>query len=223
MGPARRGRSGSAARNFARRRGACHDGELFQVVQDRETELKRGIWSLLTLLSLAWASAFASSYDDMLQAIERDDTRSVAQLLKRGVDVDTVNPKGESLLMLAARSGKASVVKTILAAKPKINARNAYGETALMLAAINGRVDVVKLLLENGAEVNNSGWTPLMYAATNNHVEIARLLLARGAQVNATAQNGTSALMMAAREGHLPMVLLLLEHGADVNYTSAFG
>ncbi|MGZ5140595.1 MAG: ankyrin repeat domain-containing protein, partial [Burkholderiales bacterium] len=165
--------------------------------------------AVLVCLSTSTLAA-ASTYDDMLHAIEIDDQRTVAGLLKRGVDVDSVNPKGESLLMLAVRSGKPSVVKTILAAKPKINARNAYGETALMLAAISGRTELVRILLESGAEVNHSGWTPLMYAATNNHVDIARLLLTRGAQVNATAQNGTSALMMAARGGHLPMVLLLL-------------
>ncbi|MDB5865354.1 MAG: ankyrin repeat protein, partial [Betaproteobacteria bacterium] len=121
---------------------------------------------------------FAGIYDDMLHAIEIDDQRTVAELLKRGVDVDTVNPKGDTLLMIAARSGKPAVIRTILAGKPKLNARNASGETALMLAAINGRMDVVKMLLDTGADVNQAGWTALMYAAVNGHSDIARLLLA---------------------------------------------
>ncbi|HET7157864.1 MAG TPA: hypothetical protein VFI62_02640, partial [Burkholderiales bacterium] len=53
--------------------------------------------------------AGAATYDNMLQAIELDDHRTVSELLKRGVDVDTVNPKGESILMLAARAGKPAV------------------------------------------------------------------------------------------------------------------
>ena len=167
--------------------------------------------------------AFAGSYDDMLQAIEIDDERGVTALLKRGVDPDIVTQKGESLLMVAARSAKPGVVKAILAARPKVNSRNAQGETALMLAAIGGRLEIVRMLLDGGAEPNQPGWTPLIYAAVNNHVEVARLLLARNAQVDATAENGMTALMMAAREGQLQMVLLLLEHGADVNYTSPFG
>ena len=167
--------------------------------------------------------AAAGSYEDMLRAIEIDDERSVITLLKRGVDADMVTPKGDSILMVAARAAKPGVVKAILAARPKVNGRNASGETALMLASINGRLDVVRMLLDSGADPNLPGWTPLIYAAVNNHVEVARLLLSRGAQVNATAENGMTALMMAAREGQLPMVLLLLEHGADVNYTSQSG
>ena len=135
----------------------------------------------------------------------------------------SVTPEGESLLMLASKDGKPNLVKILLGAKPKINARNAHGETALMLAALRGHVEVVRLLLDRGAEVNHGGWTALMYAAVNNRVEIARLLIGRKVDVNAIAENGTTPLMMAAREGHLQMVNLLLEHGADVNHKTKFG
>jgi ankyrin repeat protein len=42
----------------------------------------------------------------MIQAIGLDDERTVASLLKRGVDVDTVAPDGSTLLMVAAKAGK---------------------------------------------------------------------------------------------------------------------
>ncbi len=113
-------------------------------------------WALVLALGCPVLSV-AGSYEDILQAIEIDDFRTVSELLKRGVDVDTVNPKGESLLMLAARSGKPAVIKTLLAAKPKLSARNAQGENALMLAAINGRAEVVRMLLDSGADPNQSG------------------------------------------------------------------
>ena len=83
----------------------------------------------------------------MIQAIGIDDERTVANLLKRGVDVDTVAPDGSTLLMLAAKAGKPPMVKTLLAARPKVNARNSFGETALMLAAFAGHLEVVRLLL----------------------------------------------------------------------------
>ena len=185
------------------------------------TQLLIRMAGILCLCAPAFAGA--GSYEDIFRAIEIDDERGVVELLKRGVDPDTVTPKGDSILMVAARSSKPGVVKAILGARPKVNSRNANGETALMLASIAGRVDVARMLLDSGADPNLPGWTPLIYAAVNNHVNVARLLLSRGAQVNATAENGLTALMMAAREGQLPMVLLLLEHGADVNYTSPFG
>jgi ankyrin repeat protein len=180
--------------------------------------------AVLVAVTLATCGpAYAAVYQEILHAIELDDQRTIVGLLKRGVDVNTVDEKGDTLLILAARAGKPATVQTLLAYKPNLNARNGVGESALMHAAIRGREDIVKMLLTAGAAVNQPGWTPLMYAAAGNQTDIARLLLARGAHVNATAQNGTTALMMAARDGHLPMVLLLLEHGADVNYTSAFG
>ena len=165
----------------------------------------------------------AGAYEDMLHAIRTDDHWTVIDLLKRGVDVDSVSPEGETLLMLASREGKPSVIKAILAGKPRIQARNPRGESALMLAAIMGHTEAVKLLLDANAPVNQSGWTPLIYAAARDRVDIARLLIGKGANVNAAADNGTTALMMAAREGYLQTLLLLLEHGADARYVSPHG
>lgn len=178
---------------------------------------------LSALVLSASIGAHAGVYEDMLKAIAIDDQATVEALLKRGMDVDSVSPKGDSLLMLAVREGKPEVIKTILRYRPKLNARNALGETALMLASIRGQPQTVKWLLDGGAAVDHPGWTPLIYAASTNQLDIARMLLERGANVNATAENGTTALMMAAREGHLPMVLLLMEKGADINHKTPYG
>jgi len=167
--------------------------------------------------------AQAGAYEDMLQAIRLDDEAAITELFRRGMDVDTVNPQGETLLMLAAREGKPNVVRTILAARPRIQTRNPLGESALMLATILGHTEVARLLLDAGAPVDHGGWTPLIYAAARNRADIARLLIAKNADLNAAADNGTTALMMAAREGQLPILLLLLEHGADAKYMSPDG
>lgn len=165
----------------------------------------------------------AGAYEDMLQAIRIDDEPAIRELFRRGMDVDTVSPQGETLLMLAAREGKPQVVQVILAARPKLHLRNPLGESALMLATILGHTEIARLLLDAGAPVNHGGWTPLIYAAARNRVDIGRMLIGKGAELNATADNGTSALMIAAREGHLEMVLLLMEHGADARYVSPHG
>lgn len=176
------------------------------------------------VLMLASFGACAGAYEDMIQAIKLDDDRGVTALLAKGVDVDsTVPPDGDTLLMLAAKSGKPEMIKTILSARPRVNARNVHGESALMQAAFRGHVDAVKQLLAYGAEVNQDGWTALIYAAAQNRLEVARLLIARGARVDAQSGSGVSALMMAAREGHLAMVLLLMEHGADLNLRNQDG
>src|SRR5574340_830282 len=109
---------------------------------------------ILLMWMLIPVTATAGIYEDMMQAISIDDEKTVASLLQRGMDVNTVSPQGESLLTLAVKEGKLNVIKIILGFHPKINTRNAYGETALMLAALKGQNDVVKLLLGQGAEVN---------------------------------------------------------------------
>jgi hypothetical protein len=163
--------------------------------------MRKALPLILAVLVLASGTAAAGVYEDMMNAIAIDDRATVEALLRKGVDPDTVSPKGDPLVMLAVREGKLDVLRAILAHRPRVNARNALGETALMLAAIRGRMDMVKLLLDQGAVVNQPGWTPLIYAAAGNQLDIARLLIERGADLNAAAENGTTALMMAAREG----------------------
>ncbi|MBM3373776.1 MAG: ankyrin repeat domain-containing protein, partial [Betaproteobacteria bacterium] len=152
--------------------------------------------SLMLLAILAPVPVHASAYDDMQVAIRNGNESAVMDLLRRGMDVDTVNPQGETLLMMAAREGKPAVVRALLAGMARLQARSPIGESALMLAAIHGHAEVVRMLLDAGAPVNQPGWTALIYAATRNRVDIARLLIARGAEVNAAADNGITALMM---------------------------
>ena len=177
------------------------------------------------VLALVWQVSLAGVYEDMLDAIKKDDVRAVSELLKRGVEAGTVDREGNSLLILAIKEGSVGSLKAVLAARANVNSRNALGETALMMAALRGDLEVVRQLLVHGAEVNPAGdWTPLIYAAVKGSVEISRLLLAYGAQINAAADsNGLTALMMAAREGHEKLLAFLLASDADPNLKSHAG
>ena len=174
----------------------------------------RSIAALLAALALS-SAALANSYEDSLSSARAGDTAQLVQLLNRGVDPNTVDDQGNTLLMLAAREGDAETVEAILKFRPKVAQRNAAGDSALMLATLKGHGDIVDRLLEAGAPVNHDGWTPLMYAAFEGHLDIVERLLARGADVNALAPNKSNALMVAARNGHLDVVRRLLK--TDVN------
>ncbi|MBK7422633.1 MAG: ankyrin repeat domain-containing protein [Propionivibrio sp.] len=168
---------------------------------------------LFALLLPALASAGA--YEDMEEALIRGDSGAAINLIKRGVDVNTVDKAGNTLLIQAVRRDVPELFDYLLLRRAKLNVRNRNGETALSLAAYTGKLQYVQRLVEAGADVNFYGWSPLTYAAYNGHTAIVDYLLKRGAEINATTENGSSALFFAARFGHIEVIKLLLKNKAD--------
>ncbi|MBL0165745.1 MAG: ankyrin repeat domain-containing protein [Propionivibrio sp.] len=168
---------------------------------------------LFALLLPALASAGA--YEDMEEALIRGDSGAAINLIKRGVDVNTVDKAGNTLLIQAVRRDVPELFDYLLLRRAKLNVRNRNGETALSLAAYTGKLQYVQRLIEAGADVNFYGWSPLTYAAYNGHTAIVDYLLKRGAEINATTENGSSALFFAARFGHIEVIKLLLKNKAD--------
>jgi ankyrin repeat protein len=165
---------------------------------------------------LGFGLAKAGSYEDFFEAIVRDDPVTINQLIQRGFDPSSRDPKGQTALFVALRAQSLKAAEALLAGpQPDINALNETGESALMMAALKGQLDWVKRLLERGAQVNKPGWTPLHYAATGPNPLVVQLLLDRGADINAESPNRTTPLMMAARYGSEAGVDLLLGRGAD--------
>lgn len=171
----------------------------------------------VALMMLLSGPVFADSYENALSSARLGDTRQLVNLLNRGIDPDTVDAQGNTLLILAAREGHAGTVSALLGYRPRLSHRNLAGDSALMLAVLRGHAEIVDLLLDAGAEFDHDGWTPLMYAAFEGRIEILERLLARGADVNALAPNRSNALMFAARNGHLAVVRRLLETEVDLD------
>ena len=180
---------------------------------------------LLYLIAvLGGCVAHAGSYEDFFTAIKRDDARTVANLLSRGFDANTLDPKGLHGLFMAVQEPSPKVADVMIRwPKTNVEFRTAKDESALMLAALKGHIDLVKKLIERGADVNKPGWTPLHYAATNAHLEIMDLLLENHAYIDAESPNKTTPLMMAAQYGNADAVKLLLEAGADATLRNQLG
>lgn len=159
--------------------------------------------------------ASAGAYEDMEEAMIRGDSGTAINLIKRGVDVNTVDKAGNTLLIQAVRRDVPELFDYLLLRRAKLNVRNRNGETALSLAAYMGKLQYVQRLVEAGADVNFYGWSPLSYAAYNGHTAIVDYLLKRGAEINARTENGSTALFFAARFGHIEVIKLLLKNKAD--------
>lgn len=180
---------------------------------------------VIYLVVTVWFSlANAGSYEDFFRALDTDNALVVTQLLERGFDPNTPNPKGVPALMLALKV-PAPGVASLLIQHPdvQIEVRNAQDESPLMLAALGGYLDICTQLIEKDADVNKPGWTPLHYAATNSHLPVMQLLLDQHAYIDAASPNGTTPLMMAAMYGNASAVKLLLESGADPTLKNDLG
>jgi hypothetical protein len=156
------------------------------------------------------------SYDLLLKAVIRGDIAGVGALLDQGLDPNTADADGNSILMTAARLGYRDLTALLIKRKASVARRSPHGDTALMFASLKGQLDIAKLLLENGAEISHGGWTPLHYAAFEGGPDLVKFLIEKGADRNGLAPNGFSPLMLAARSGQLEAARVLLYEDADL-------
>jgi ankyrin repeat protein len=163
--------------------------------------------------------------DSFAKAAKFDDASEVKSLLQAGVSPNTVDPKGEPMLVLAIKDKSTKVTEILLKDRNiDVDLSNKYGETPLMIAAIQGDLPVVKtLVLQNKARIDHIGWTPLHYACTKGQLDVAQFLVLNGALVDSTSLNGTTPLMMAVQSGNENLVKFLLDKGADLQIKNGLG
>jgi ankyrin repeat protein len=185
----------------------------------------------------------------LIGAASLGQTRTVQDLIKRGVSVNTRNKFAETVLSLAARGGHADTVKLLLdsGADPNSADREGVadsmhflldrgdngnlvmkdGYTPLMWAAQNGHLKVVQILLTGKADPNKVSYytrtTALINVAPHDSGEITKLLIAHGADVNARNYDGRTALMEAAEVGNPKSVKVLLDAGTDLTIKDNMG
>src|SRR5207237_5907687 len=156
--------------------------------------------------------------------------------------------EGETVLMTAARTGNADVIRSLVARGAAVNAAEQWqGQTPLMFAASQNNAAAVKALIELGADKNakskmlsfpefkwetsgmvvtvlpRGSWAPLMYAARDGAIDAIVALADAKADLNATDPDGTTALMYAITNAHFDTAAVLIEKGADPNVADSTG
>ncbi len=184
-----------------------------------------GVACCLLTISL---QAFGQTDDQVTsfaKAAKFDDVSEVKSLIAKGVSPNTVDPKGNPMLLLAIKDKSTSVTEYLLSNKDiDVDLSNKYGETPLMIASIQGDLPTVQMLvLQKKALVDHIGWTPLHYACTRGHLNIAQFLITNGANVNSRSLNGSTPLMMAVQSGNEELVKYLLDKGADISLRNSLG
>lgn len=183
----------------------------------------RGSMEIAALLIAAGAEVAAISGQGMSKAqplhlaAQFDHPAMVSVLLDHSAEIDAQTERGETALILAAKSGYADVANVLLeAGADPLLGEASYGDTALYIAAMHGYTDVVKLMLTKGVDPNlrnpNTGETPLWVAAMDNRLDVIAVLLASGADPGIADAKGKTPLQMITN----PEVLALLrQSGAE--------
>jgi len=186
--------------------------------------INRTLRTLFAMVVLAVSTqTLAGAYEDILVAARDDRTETVVNLIQRGMDTNTSDRSGTTLLMLAAGNGNQQLLEFLLKSGANVLKQNQYGDTAVAIAALRGHLNLVRRLVEAKAAFETSGWSPLHYAAFAGHVEVAKFLIGKHCPLDAVAPNGQTALMLAAKNGHLDVVKTLIDADADMDLDDPSG
>lgn len=166
-----------------------------------------------------WSPRALGTWTALHAAARAGDSRTLAELLARGCEVDRTDLTGMTPLHAAAMSGSPDAVGVLLDAGADIDAPDRSGNTALLCALQCGQVETALGLIERGADVRkagSSGRTPLHMAALLNELDLIGALLERGADANALDDSGLAPLNTASNQGHPEFVreLARWRHGA---------
>ncbi|KAK1295410.1 Serine/threonine-protein kinase HT1 [Acorus calamus] len=92
----------------------------------------------------------------------RGDVKGVEDLIKEGIDVNSIDLDGRTALHIAACEGHVDVVKLLLSRRANIDARDRWGSTAAADAKYYGHVEVYNLLKARGAKAPKTRKTPMV-------------------------------------------------------------
>mmetsp|Transcript_8507 Transcript_8507/g.12037 ORF Transcript_8507/g.12037 Transcript_8507/m.12037 type:complete len:282 (+) Transcript_8507:157-1002(+) len=159
-----------------------------------------------------------------LQKFARTGKKSeVKRLLDVGLDVNSTDRFGRTILMDCANRGYLDIIR-MLAQEYKADVQMADNQnrTALMDAAMGGHADVVHLLAKKyNADINAKnkyGATALFYGAHEDQLEAVKVLVEDcGASINVQDEYGDTALIVTARWGRSQTTQYLLESRADTS------
>ncbi|MFH2106902.1 MAG: ankyrin repeat domain-containing protein [Candidatus Micrarchaeota archaeon] len=140
----------------------------------------------------------------LLESVDSDNLNGVEEALKKGADVNSKYPEGDTPLLRACNPTTPEIEVAVLLVKhgAKVDAKTKDEITSLMLASIRGESSLVSLFLKKGADVDardKQGRTALMYAADSWRCwpEVVKILLKNGADLKIKDKDGKTAYDLA--------------------------
>ncbi|KAJ5079905.1 ankyrin repeat-containing protein [Anaeramoeba ignava] len=155
-----------------------------------------------------------NSFQEILQAIQKNDTKKLEILLKKDLEIPLLK-----LFVLAIRLGNKEIVQIFINKEFDLNSHDNKTPLHFALDNKNAKEDIIKLLIDSGANVNAQTLiTPLHLACRNSvSISIIKLLLSSNAQINQITKKTPLHFVCLANNISNPIIELLLNSGADPN------
>lgn len=160
----------------------------------------------------------------IIGAVEENKIEVVAKALERGIDVNTQDESGKSLLLIATQADYVEMVELLLRHGADVNLQDNRHDSAFLYAGAAGQTNFLELFLKHGARFdvyNRYNGTALIPACERGHVETVRLLAnTNGFPIDHINRLGWTALMEAIVLGdgsarYIEIVQILVDAGCD--------
>lgn len=117
--------------------------------------------------------SFINFTPDLLEAAVDCDSKTVQTLLEKGVNINTVDDRGDSALSWAVRRKCPSVVRLLLARGANANIKSQNGFTPYVWARIYRLPEIEKMLVEAGATTSGLYWWRFDRGSDQEWLELA--------------------------------------------------
>lgn len=162
----------------------------------------------------------------IINLVRKNDMTGVKLALDRGVNVNTQDKRGRSLLLLATIDKQPEMAKLLVSYKADVNLQDDQQDSPFLYAGASGQTELVRLFLENGARFdifNRYNGTALIPACERGHLETVKVLVkTKGFPINHVNRLGWTALMEAVilgngKKKYQEIVQILKDNDADLS------
>ncbi|MGO3573607.1 MAG: ankyrin repeat domain-containing protein [Pseudolactococcus laudensis] len=164
----------------------------------------------------------------LIQAVSEGDIEKTKEILNSSdYQIDEINEKSETPLLIAVHNNQVAIAKLLIDAGANVNQQDTIQDSPYLYAGAEGRTEILSYILTHATPdqtVNNRyGGNALIPAAEKGHLEnVKRLLADKRVAINYQNKFGYTALIEAVglRDGsqvYQDIVAELLRNGANPN------
>lgn len=162
------------------------------------------------------------SFSQNLQRIAcKGDLSKLDSLLKQGVNINTKDKRGLTLLHFAVACNQKKIVEFLIEKGANVNVMDQRKYTPLYFAAAYDRTKLFDLLIAAKADVTK-GPSPMFYAVLNDNLAMLKQLMTPKVKIDSVNSRGNTALAIAMRQGSDDMAKFLIAKGADKSKIPTF-